>query len=356
VAEFWVLQKAHTLTMPEVARRLESEGWTGIAIGDNQNISGDWVVAATMAAVSTSRLRITTGVTNLVTRHPAVVAAAAFGVQAVSAGRMALGVGRGDSALAYLGFAPQTVDRFAESTRQLATLVRGGAISLAEAASFGGAPAIESVGYRGLPPEARISWVEPGTTLPLEVVGTGPKTISVGARYADRISFSVGADVDRLRWAMQWARDEAERYGRDPEEITFGAYVQAVCHPDARTATELGRGLIASQARYMALAGRAVMPLKEEDRAVIETAASRYDMSQHGQSFTQADAIDDEFAQRFSIFGPPEYCAERFGQILDVGIGRIIVMPVRAGTDAEQTESLGRIAHDVLPTFDVATS
>jgi 5,10-methylenetetrahydromethanopterin reductase len=81
--------------MPELAKPLQADGWTGIAIGDSQNISGDWVVAARMAAVATSTLQIMTGVTNVVTRHPAVVAAAAFGVQAVSEGRMTLGVGRG---------------------------------------------------------------------------------------------------------------------------------------------------------------------------------------------------------------------------------------------------------------------
>ena len=49
----------------------------------------------TTAAVATERLRLSTGVTNPVTRHPAVTAGAAASVQSVSGGRMSLAIGRG---------------------------------------------------------------------------------------------------------------------------------------------------------------------------------------------------------------------------------------------------------------------
>jgi 5,10-methylenetetrahydromethanopterin reductase len=352
MAEFWVMQRSIARTIGATAAWLEDAGWDGIALGDNQNLTGDWVVAATAAALATSRVGLMTGVTNPVTRHPVVLAAAAFGVHELSRGRMTLAVGRGDSALAYVGLAPLSVARFARATEQLAQLLRGEPISLSDAASFGGAPPVETLGYGNLPDDSRIEWIEPDVSVPLEVVGTGPRTIAVGARFAERISFSLGADASRLAWAIDIARDEAERAGRDPGSLSFGAYVQAVCHPDQQHATELGRHLVGGLARFMALGGRTVVPVSDRDRAAVEAIKSRYDMSRHGYAGPQSELIDDGFAQRFSVFGPPEYCATRFAELFDIGINRIIVMPVRAGTEAQQRDSLERLANEVLPTFD----
>ncbi len=50
--------------------------------------------------------------TNSVTRHPAVTASAAMAVQEVADGRMVLGIGRGDSALAHLGRSPARFKSF----------------------------------------------------------------------------------------------------------------------------------------------------------------------------------------------------------------------------------------------------
>jgi len=54
-------------------------------------------------AAATERLKLCTGVSNPLTRHNAVAAACAATLQAISGGRAVLGIGRGDSALAYLG-------------------------------------------------------------------------------------------------------------------------------------------------------------------------------------------------------------------------------------------------------------
>jgi 5,10-methylenetetrahydromethanopterin reductase len=79
---------------------------------DSQNLSADSYVALTLAATGTERIGLGTGVTNSVTRHPAVTASAAMAVQEVANGRMALGIGRGDSALAHLGRAPARLKGF----------------------------------------------------------------------------------------------------------------------------------------------------------------------------------------------------------------------------------------------------
>ena len=106
------------------ARRLEGEGWTGIGIVDSQCLSGDTYVALAMAAAATSTLRLATAVTNTATRHPAAAASAAASVQAESGGRLVLGIGRGDSALAHLGLAPAPVAQFEHYLERLQAYLR----------------------------------------------------------------------------------------------------------------------------------------------------------------------------------------------------------------------------------------
>src|SRR3954470_1190753 len=106
------------------AVQLEAEGWTGMGIVDSQCLSGDPYVAAAMAGAATSRIKLATAVTNSVTRHPAATATAAASVQAETGGRFVLGIGRGDSALAYLGLAPAPPTQFEHHLARLQAYLR----------------------------------------------------------------------------------------------------------------------------------------------------------------------------------------------------------------------------------------
>ena len=89
-----------------VARDLEENGWDGLNVVDSQNLAADPFVALAMAATVTDRLKLGTGVSNGATRVAVVLASCCATVNSVSRGRMVLGIGRGDSALAHLGRAP----------------------------------------------------------------------------------------------------------------------------------------------------------------------------------------------------------------------------------------------------------
>ncbi len=72
--EYWTLTVASPRGSAEFAQRAEAAGWDGMMVVDSQNLSGDSYVALTMAATTTNSLGLGTGVTNNVTRHPAVTA------------------------------------------------------------------------------------------------------------------------------------------------------------------------------------------------------------------------------------------------------------------------------------------
>ena len=88
---------------------MEAKGWDGLSVVDSQNLSGDAFVALAMAATVTTRLKLGTGVTNSITRRAATLATAMASVHSVSRGRAVLGIGRGDSALAHVGRAPDRI-------------------------------------------------------------------------------------------------------------------------------------------------------------------------------------------------------------------------------------------------------
>ena len=81
------------------AARMEELGFASAIFTDSQNLCADVWSELALAAHSTERIRLGPGVTNSVTRDPAVTACAAVTLQAESEGRAVLCVGRGDSAV-----------------------------------------------------------------------------------------------------------------------------------------------------------------------------------------------------------------------------------------------------------------
>ena len=78
-----------------------------------------------LAASATSRLELGTAVTNLLTRHPAVIASSFATLHHVSGGRAHIGVGRGDTALELVGIKPPSTGRFGALLGELQAYLRG---------------------------------------------------------------------------------------------------------------------------------------------------------------------------------------------------------------------------------------
>src|SRR5215468_7224566 len=109
-----------------LAQMAEADGWDGLAFTDSQNLGGDPFAALALAAHATERLKLGTGASNCATRHPAVVASAIATIQVESGGRAALGIARGDSAMAFIGRKPQPLAEFAAGLRMVHTYLNGG--------------------------------------------------------------------------------------------------------------------------------------------------------------------------------------------------------------------------------------
>lgn len=129
---------------------------------DTQNLSPDPIGQLNLAGANTTSLRVGTGVTNPVTRDPAVLASSLASVSAETGGRALCGIGRGDSSLAHIG-------KVNASAVQLRTFI--GRLR----SYLNGAP-VDRDGH-----SSQLRWLDSHGThpVPIDIARTGPKTIQI---------------------------------------------------------------------------------------------------------------------------------------------------------------------------------
>jgi 5,10-methylenetetrahydromethanopterin reductase len=313
------------------AAAVEEDGWDGLLFTDTQNLSMDVFASLYLAASATSHLKLGTAVTNLITRHPAVMASAFATLHHVSEGRAHLGVGRGDTALELVGIRPPSAHRFEGLLAHLQAYLRGAPVDV-----------------EGL--QSRISWLplEGESKVPVDVFGSGPRVIDVGARLGDRLTVAVGAEPERVQWAVRTARDARKAAGLDPEAIDIGALVVVGAGPDQRSLDELIRGNASISAHFQR---DVISSLSPSDATVVEEVTSHYDNYHHGlEHASQSEVIPADFLSRFCVIGAPDECTERLCHLIDLGLSHLVIVGGSRDIDPvvrERTDHL--LANEVLP-------
>jgi 5,10-methylenetetrahydromethanopterin reductase len=323
-----------TMSIPEtghaerLARRAEAGGWDGLSLTDSQNLVGDPFVAMALGAKVTDHLRFMTGVTNPATRHPAALATAIATVQEVSGGRAVLGIGRGDTALFHLGRSPMAIEDFFARIREVHAYLNG-----------------ETVDMRGH--ASRLRWLDRARqpAVPIDIAASGPKVIAFAARTVERVTFAVGADPDRVSWALDLARTAVREAGRSDADVSFGAYVNVGCHPDPRAARDLIRGAIAAFAHFSAMPGSTGAGLDAADRDVVAEVGRRYDSNRHlSNAADHSSVLPDSFVERFAVVGGADVCARRLRELSSLGLDRLVISGPTI--DADPTDA--RLHHQLV--------
>ena len=353
--ELWTTGVASPRSSARTAKQLEEAGWAGFQVVDSQNLSGDPYVALAMAATTTSRLGLATGVTNSVTRHASVTACSIASVQRISNGRAYLGIGRGDSALAHLGRGPARLASFERYLRQLRVYLRGEAVPFDEIdIPTGTAPPMSELELADAPPASQIGWLAGAeAVVPIEVAASGPRVIAIAALHADRIMFALGADAARLEWGIALAKETRAKAGLDPNGLAFGAYVNAACHDDIDIARGLVRGSLTTFARFNVMHGTAAGPVSDSDREVLRDLHDSYDMRAHTRGDSrQAGVLTESFIDRFAIVGPPARVVERVHGLASLGLDKIVMTGAMRGvSESDAAVAKQTMERSVLPSF-----
>ncbi len=332
MAEFWRVTFPVPGQSEQMAQSAEQDGWDGLFFPDTQCLSGDIYSAMCLAAKATQRLKVGTAVTNPVTRHPSVTASAIATVQVESNGRAVLGIGRGDSSLAYIGRKPAPVLTLETYLGQVQCYLRG-----------------EPVDIDGYASQNMWILASAQPKVPVDVAATGPRVISLGARMAERVTFAVGADTARIQSAMALAKTARAEAGLDPDDLSFGAYVNIACDDDIKRAQSIIKGSVGTFAHFTGMSAANSEGL--QDAAIYRHIGENYDMANHASGAAgHMQTVPDEFVSRFAVTGNENYCVDRLGEIIELGLDRLVLLTGSRDSHTEHTAaSMARLASRVLP-------
>ena len=204
-----------------------------------------------------------------------------------------------------------------------------------------------------VPKTSKMQWL-PGDMpkVPVDVYATGPRIISVGARLGDQLTFAVGAQPKRIKWAIDLAREERRKAGLDPNGISFGAMVGMGLDDDLDRARKRIAGVVSVSSRFSVMHRTPIGPVDAEDEAVFKQLHDGYDMTRHSVvTSNQTGLLPDWFMDKHAIIGPSSVAIERLIEIFELGIERIVLLfnASHHGAQAEIDAVYRRFAKEVIP-------
>ena len=215
--------------MVRTARLADDLGYELIALPEGWGL--DSTAVLTEIALTTTRIRLVSGILSVWGRTPATLAMTAATLSAISGGRYVLGLGTSTRALAE-GFHDVPFDRPAE---RLATTVTGVRALLAGEPARLHATANARPLRLGLPP---------APTVPIWVAALGPRTLRVAAELADGW-FPAMVARDRLAPLVDRLVRSRTGNGDRPRPLTIAAGPLAVADGGTGTARDIAASCIA---------------------------------------------------------------------------------------------------------------
>jgi 5,10-methylenetetrahydromethanopterin reductase len=321
---FWPYTPEYTERMTRLG---EAHGFDMVGIADTPGNAMDPWVAMTLAASATSRVRLATCVTNLVTRHPSITASAAASVDVVSEGRSVLGIGAGHSGVANVGSSPTDPS----SLRDGLTFLR---------AALGGQPA----SWRGA--TTHLPWVR--RPVPVYAAASGPRALRAAGAAADGAFVNYGLGGEEVRRARGLIEAAAKEAGRAAAEVDVWSI--ACLDVSARREAvfeKLGNilGFVAAYILGPDPEGRGVpaelAPAVRELRASYTTRQREMD-----PALVKRLGLFDYLRARLAIAGTPEDCFEQVCRAEAAGATQLMFTVSLAADPVGTVDLFGR---EVLP-------
>jgi probable F420-dependent oxidoreductase len=288
----------------ELARMAEqlgfSHGWTF----DSHVLWQEPFVIYSQMLAATDKMIVGPMVTNPGTRDWTVLASLFATLNEMYGDRTICGMGRGDSALRYIGRKPTTLATMVESMHVIKSLVAG-----------------DEVDYNGR--KLDIPWIDDGWDLPMWVAGYGPKALATIGRHADGFILQL-ADPQILEWTMKAVKTSAEEAGRDPADVKICVVAPAYIGDDLGHQREQLRwfgGMVGNHVadmvkRYGEDSSKVPQVLSDYIRA-----RDGYDYDHHGKADNPStDFVPDEIVDRFCVLGTSGQHIEKLSLLKEMGV------------------------------------
>ncbi|MGW5696392.1 LLM class flavin-dependent oxidoreductase [Streptomyces asiaticus] len=314
------------------ARRAEELGFDQVWFPDSQLLWRDVFTALTAAALGTERIGLGSAVTNVVTRHPAVVASAARSVAELAPGRFTLGLGVGNSSVGPVGMRSSTGAELRAGIATLRALLKG-----------------QECDFNGVRSRLR----DPDPDVPIHVAASGPRNLRLAGEIADGVILLSGVSRTTLAGATARVREGAEAAGRSTEAIPLTVSAFCAVTDDVEAEARLLKPICASIAQnggapFLAMAGIELdVPTRVEGVYPDLVHAEDWDAAVEICSAWVSDDTALRFAQEFCLFGTAKEIAERLTALHAEGVTDVFLQHV--GSYDPPTELIESVGSAVLP-------
>ncbi|WP_409463721.1 LLM class flavin-dependent oxidoreductase [Amycolatopsis sp. GA6-003] len=297
--------------LPELVafvQEAERLGFDDVWFPDSQLLWRDVFATAAAAAAGTSRIGLGTAVTNVVTRHPSVVAGAARTAAELAPGRFVLGLGVGNSSVAPAGLAPSTRSGLRAGLTAIRRLLSG------EETDFGG---------------ARTRLRDP-VPVPIHVAASGPRNLRLAGELADGAILLSGVSPEPLAAAMRQVAAGAA--GRAAVPVTVSAFcrVTDTVRRDARELKPVCLSIAANGgAEFLEKAGiRVRVPERLPDLAPDLLHAESWESAIRACESFVDDYAAESFARRFCLYGTTDEITARLAELSRSGVSAVLLQEV----------------------------
>jgi 5,10-methylenetetrahydromethanopterin reductase len=307
------------------ARHAEELGYDGIFLGESHLSSIDSFQTLASCAMITRRVLLGIAVTNMVFRHPTVLAGAAASLNEISKGRAILGLGTGDGPVYSQGLKATPLKEFEEGVRLIRHLVQGNAATF-PTGEFG-------IGFTINNPAA------------IYVSAEGPKGLELAGRSADGVILGTGFDLRVYDWANQKIRAGAVESGRRESDIAVIAAGMLCVRDDGNEARKIVRNRIANRAHHNFRFTYETVPPEELEG--VKKFMAGFDVMKPMEDRVDPELVNDYLVHRFSIAGTPGECIERIEELKAAGVEHLMLTAARK----VYQESVETFATQVIPHF-----
>jgi probable F420-dependent oxidoreductase len=288
----------------DLAKRAEALGFSNAWTFDSHVLWQEPFVIFSRILAETESLVVGPMVTNPGTRDATVLASLFATLNDMYGPRTICGMGRGDSALRYIGRQPKTLQAMVETMDVIKRLVAG-----------------EEIDFNGQ--KLSIPWVDEGWDLPIWVAGYGPKALATAGQHADGFILQL-ADPQVLEWTVSAVRQAATESGRDADDVKICVVAPAYVGDNLAHQRDqlrwfggmVGNHVVDMVGRYGEDSGKVPAVLSDYIKA-----RESYDYDHHGRSGNPStDFVPDEIVDRFCVLGPVEAHIEKLSLLKSLGV------------------------------------
>lgn len=288
-------------------REIEEMGYDHLWLTDSSLHARNVYAYLTLAAIASKRLTLGTAVTNPLTRHPGITAAAIATVDEISGGRAVLGIGAGDRPLRALGLRPATLDSVRAAVEMIRSLLRGERVDLKT-------PVFSAS-------DAHLRF-ETRADVPIFISASGPRSLRLAGEIADGVILLVGLFPEAIEWAARAIQEGADVGRRARPHIAVFAY-GSIDEDEERALTAAS-----TIAAWFPQTAPHICELAGLPVGFVREVRSRYAGGEFQEAAEAASVLPSEFIRKVALSGSRARTRDQLRDAFSAGADSVHVFPL----------------------------